>query len=133
MPNFQAWLGTTAGVKSNRAEDAWQRIQQKPSSIVIIRTANASSTDTLDEQTVRIEYDSDASETGSTGSTATTTPGAGRSSIRELTVFGVKDHPVQPDTDIRRGDQFKHNNGVYTVDNVIDSFGEIQAKARRTS
>lgn len=123
MPNFNAWLGVTADVNSSRAEDAWRRIQQKPTSITIIRTATPSSSTTLDAQTVRLEYDNDANDVNSTG--------AGKSASRPLTVFGVKDHPVEPDTNIQRGDRFKVNSEVYIVTDVIFTSGEIQAKAQR--
>lgn len=129
MPNFQAWLGTTAGVKSARAEDAWQRIQQKPSSIVIVRLSSAADDQTLEAQTLRVEYASKVTETGSGGDVS----GAGRAAVREVTLFGIKDHPVQPDTDLQRDDQFALDGDVYKVVDVIPSLGEIQAKAMRVT
>jgi hypothetical protein len=129
MPNFEAWLGTTAGVKNNRAVDALQRIDQKPSWITIVRTANATSETTLAPQKVRIEYKSNFMET--MGGTGGNVQGAGISAMRETTVFGFKDHPIEPDTDIQRDDQFAHEGDIYTVIDVITSLGEVQAKVRR--
>jgi len=129
MPNFGTWLGSSTHVSQNRAEDAWARIQQKPSSITLFRTTTPDDVVTLDAQTVRIEYDSAARETGS--GSASEVPGAGIAAVRELTLFGIKDHPVQSDTDIRRDDMFVLNGDTYIVTDVIPTLGEIQAKARR--
>ena len=131
MPNFGTWLGSSTHVSQNRSEDAWARIQQKPSSITLFRTTTPDDVVTLAAQTVRAEYDSSATETGSGSSSDV--PGAGISAVRELTIFGVKDHPIQPDTDIRRNDMFTLNGADYIVVDVIPTLGEIQAKTRRVS
>lgn len=131
MPNFATWLGSSTHVSQNRAEDAWARIQQKPSSITLLRTTTPDDDETLAAQTMRVEYDSAARETGS--GNGGEVPGAGVSGVRELTLFGVKDHPVQPDTDIQRDDLFTLNGETYMVVDVITTLGEIQAKARRVT
>ena len=131
MPDFTAWLGNSTSVGQRRAEAAWTRIQQKPASITLLRTITPDDVLTLPPQTVRLEYDSSASETGSGSSSEV--PGAGVSGVRELTIFGIKDHPVQPDTDIRRDDLFLQVGDSYIVTDVIATLGEIQAKTRRVT
>lgn len=119
MPDLNNWLGGSRGFGISaeaRAQDAWRRIQDKPSSITLVRNATP-----LSAQTVRLEYDSTSRETAEGG--------AGKSSQRSLVVFGIAGHPVQADTDIRRGDRFSVNGVQYVVIDVMYTTGEVQARA----
>ena len=131
MPNFAAWLGTSIPISQGRAADAWRRIQQKPTSITVLRTSSPEAELILPPQIVRIEYDSAARETGS-GSHSEVS-GAGVSALRELTIFGLQGHASQPDTDIQRDDLFALNGATYVVVDVMPTLGELQAKARRVT
>ena len=113
MPDFNAYLTDTAAIPTaGRAVAAWNRIQDKPTSVTLKRLGTA--------QTVRIEYNNTVGERRSA---------AGEASVRGLTVFGVKDHPdaAVVDTDVRRGDRFVLDNAEYQVIGVIETIGEIQA------
>lgn len=118
MLDFNTWLGTNTNTRpsaTERAVAAWDRIQDKPSSITIKRGST-----TLPAQTVRIEYNVETSEViGATGI----------SSKRRLTVFGIQDHPSEDDTNIQRGDQFAHEGMIFKVIDMIPTLGEIQARA----
>jgi hypothetical protein len=101
------------------ASDAWVRINDKPSSISILRN------DTLPlmaAQTVRIER-------GAIGDTAS--GGAGETMITGVNIFGVRDHQTVADTDIQRGDTFDLDGVLYQVTNVnLTLPGEIQASGK---
>jgi len=112
MPNFAAWLDLYVTVTQNRAADAWQRINDKPASIVLVRNGTA-----LAAQTVRVEYDRGASEMGD----------AGQSSNRGVVVFGVRGHAALSDTDIQRGDRFVYEGAQFRVVDVVYTTGEVQA------
>lgn len=119
MPSLNNWLGGSRGFGINadaRSQDAWRRIQDKPSSITLVRNATS-----LAAQTVRLEYDNTSRETAEGG--------AGKSSQRNLIVFGVQGHTVIADTDIKRGDRFAVNGVQYTVIDVMFTTGEVQAHA----
>lgn len=113
MPVLTNWM-TTA---SNRAMDAWRRIQDKPTAITIARLGTA--------QTVRVEYDSSVGQpNGQSIQTAQ----------ERIVVFGIKDHPTLPDTNIRRDDTFYLDDAEasqYVIDSVIPTLGELQAIGRR--
>ena len=119
MINFDLWLDSTDDLLETPAEDeaaravlAWRRIQDKPTSITVIRVGTA--------QTVRLEYDSAAGER----------PGeAGTAGTRGLIVFGVQNHPSVDDTNIRRNDRFIYGSEEYQVIDVMETLGEIQATA----
>lgn len=110
---FSGWKAGGTSLGGDRAADAWRRIQDKPTSIVLKR-----STTLLDAQTVRIEFSSGATEQ----QTANSVPG-----FLNVTIFGVKDHPTISDTDIQRGDRVVLGNTEYEVVGVIASIGEVQA------
>ena len=122
MPSFDTWLDNQDNSwidadnisAASRAVDAWRRIQDKPTSIVIDRGRSG----TIAAQTVRIENTSEFS--------ANVTE-VGRTARRRLTVFGIKDHPTETDTDIQKGDKFKVNGLIYQIADVIQPIGEIQA------
>jgi hypothetical protein len=110
MPNIANWVST------DRAEDAWKRICDKPTSVVIVR-GNAE----LEAQTVRLEMDDLAAEITGQGGTII--------SVQRGRVFGVRDHcsSAVPDTNIRKGDRFNVDGTIYRVISVIKQTGEIQA------
>jgi len=117
MADFNAWLaqGNEAISATNRAVDAWNRIQRNPTSITLVRGAVEQSA-----QTVRIEFDNavDSEYRGD---------GGGISSGRDAVIFGVKNHPTVDDTDIQRGDRFAINGQQYRVIQTILVPGEVQA------
>lgn len=110
---------------SQRAEDAWRRINRHPSSIAFDRKGTL-----LADQTVRVEYSSSVTERSSDG--------AGRSSKRDVVIFGVRDHAIVADTDIQRGDTFwvqvsAEKRQQFRVVDVLLLPGEIQAGAEAAS
>lgn len=114
MPTISNWTGTTA---TNRAEDAWARISDKPSSVVF-RRKNVNQA----AQTVRLEYRSGTGvKVGETVSSA----------IQGMIVFGIKDHPTLSDTDMQRGDRFTDADGTWEIDQVMTLPGEVQGLGRR--
>jgi hypothetical protein len=102
-----------------RAADAWQRIQDKPTSITIRRNGTAQTA-----QTVRIEFDDTATER------ITDNVSVG---LQTLIVFGVRGHATVTDTDIKPGDKFIAAKKEYEVLSLIHTTGEIQAIARATA
>ncbi len=124
MANKSAWfgLGDSAISASERAVDAWGRIQRDPKPILMQRGGS-----NLAEQTVRIEFDN---QSGLQGEVA---GAGGKSSRRSCIIFGVKDHPSVTDTNIQRGDKFRLNGTDYRVVQVISPPGEIQATAEAQS
>lgn len=107
------WLTPDADNR-NRADDAWERIQARPESIVLRR-----GDDLLDAQTARVEIGRTANERDS---------GMGQGSYADVVVFGVRGHTTQPDLDIRRGDTFALNGALYRVMDVALMPGEVQAR-----
>lgn len=117
---FLGWKAGGTSLGGDRAADAWRRIQDKATSIVLKR-----GTSLLSAQTVRIEFSNHSNvERGETS-----TPG-----LIDVTIFGVKDHPTVSDTDIQRGDRVVLENTEYEVVGVIATIGEVQAtcEARQT-
>lgn len=120
MPDLTGWLGSDEQISAERrARDAWRRINRKSIGITLAR-GNVD----LDEQTVRIEYNSDVSETKGE---------VGISSRIILTVFGVRDHATVANTNIKRGDRFTHNGHQYKVVDVVENPGDIQARCEAMS
>jgi hypothetical protein len=122
--SFQQWIAAiptklTAGQAQNRAVLAYRRILQKPSSIAF----KTSSGTTLDPQIVRIESDNRAN------------PVQGVSGVapkRQVIIFGIRNHPSIPDTDIKEGYTFNLEKDRYTVRDVIYTLGEVQAVTEAT-
>lgn len=121
MINFDLWLDSTDDLIETPAEDeaaravaAWRRINDKPTSITVIRVGTA--------QTVRLEYDTAAGERGGE---------AGTAGVRGLIVFGVRNYPggTPANTNIRRNDRFIYGSEEYQVIDVMETLGEIQAHA----
>jgi len=119
MANASAWAGVgTAIDASSRAADAWRRIGEKPTRIVLIRQIATVKT-TLAAQTVRVEYDNPYK--------GEVKGGAGLSSTQRVTLFGIRDHETEADTDIQRDDRLALDGLQYRVVSVVKTLGEIQA------
>jgi hypothetical protein len=114
MPNMPLWFSVLDAIPA-RAADAWKRINDKPSSIVLVRKGTA-----RPAQTVRVEYDRGTGVGSEVGD-------AGKSSRRGVIVFGIRGHETLPDTDIQRGDQFTLDGAQFKVIDVVHTLGEIQA------
>ena len=104
---------------AGRAMDAWKRINDKPASITLLRDGV-----TLAAQTVRLEYSVVFREVSG---------GAGKMAVAACVVFGVAGHPTVANTDIHRQDQFEIDNTFYTVLQVVEYPGEVQARCEAVS
>ncbi len=128
MPNLQNWMGgANAGdfaiSESQRAIDAWARINDNPStkkSIEIWRNGSV-----LDAQIMRVEFkSSSASKMGDANENAL--------NYRvDVVLFGVKNHPSVDDTDIAPNDEFGIDGVNYRVEDTLLYAGEIQALCYR--
>lgn len=125
MLDFAGWLGLNeldnAGEIRLRANDAWIRIQQRPSSIVLLR-GNPAVAQTA--QIMRVEHDNTITESEG---------GGGKSSSQRVFLFGVKGHRTIANTDIQRSDRFVIGTTQYRVVAVMDQIGEVQAIAEAQS
>lgn len=126
MPSIAGWLGSSdirdaINDEGMRAVAAWGRINDRPSSITLYRDRVVLPTGA---QTVRLEYSEATTSAQKEGK-------AGMPSERQLIVFGVRDHPTVSNTDIERGDRFKHGGDWYSVVDVIRLPGEVQAYTER--
>ena len=118
MPDFTSWRpGMSITNAADRAVMTWWMIQNNSISLVLYRAGVEQSA-----QTVRLEFDN---------TTVQDTGEAGMTTRRDVTIFGVKDHPTVSDTDIESGDQFAIGTDRFEVDDVLSLPGEIQARARR--
>lgn len=104
---------------SSRAGDAWARIMDKPTAIIIVRGSTV-----LPVQTMRIEYGDDQREIAG---------GGGISARRLATLFGIYDHPMLPDTDLRRDDRFAADGVQFKILDIVLTLGEKQARAEVVS
>lgn len=117
--DFGAWLARStvlgpASQVSRRAEIEWARIQDKPESIALLRYGTR-----MAAQTVRIEWDDTSLNANSELGSAT---------MRRGYIFGVKDHPTEPDLDIDEWDTFVLETHEYTIVSVNKLLiGQIQA------
>lgn len=116
MPSFSNWLTTTLA-QQHRADDAWQRIQEKPTSVVLKRNGSD-----LTAQTVRLEMDSTVQRNGSQVADV---------DMQRIVVFGVKGHETVADTNIQRGDRLVAYSTQWEIDLVVVTFGEVQGIGRR--
>ena len=118
MPDFVNWYSSsiTPVAAELRALMAWERIQDRPTSVTLDRGGVAQAA-----QTVRLEYSSPHTVQGEVG----------KAGEYDLVVFGVKDHPTVTDTNIKRGDRFAVGKLVYEVLTVANVPGEVQAWAKR--
>lgn len=112
--SLTSWLYDSDAVPAaTRAAAAWNRINDKPTSVVFKNAAG-----TLQAaQTVRIEYDNSTSESESA---------AGQTAVRKLVVFGIRGHATLTNTDIREGYRFVHDSDEYRCVSTILTIGEIQ-------
>ena len=122
VPSIDAWAGNTFPLGDwldvDDAVDAARLIQDKATSITVIRSGTA-----LDAQTVRIEdltnrprsYESEAGQTGQA----------------DVVILGYKGHPTIDDTDLQRGDRFAVEGQGYEVVMVAPGFSDcLQAYAK---
>lgn len=99
--------------EQERAADAWQRINEKPSSVAFRNVAGT----ILAAQTVRIEVDNRASDNISA---------AGAAPKMKAIVYGVRNHATLANTDIKEGYRFVYANDEYRCVDIILTLGEIQ-------
>lgn len=122
MADASAWLGTgTGNVSEDRADAAWLRISEKPSTITIKRGASS-----LSPQTVRFEFSSQQGNPEAKG-------GAGMSSVQRGVAFGIRGHRSEADTDIQRDDRFVLFGLQFRVVSVVFQTGEKQASVEVVS
>ena len=115
MPDLNAWLSRYPSdiPVSTKAELTWRRINQEPT-VIRIRRKGA----TLAPQTVRVEQNLRVREDLKTNSNL---------GVTITVVFGLRDHPTLPDTDIKPRDRFLYENSEFEVVTVIVHEGEVQA------
>lgn len=118
--NLTGWLsggsGLPTAVRGLRAAAAWRRIQDKPTSVTFRKPGGT----TLAAQTVRVESADGASIASSA---------AGNAPVRGVVIFGVRDHATVTSTDVGEGYRFVLGGDEYTVIDVIETLGEVQAVA----
>lgn len=117
MPSLSTWISSNPNPLTSevalRAELAYQRILDRPTSVVFRRKG-------VDQaaQTLRVEYHSRTRlETASSNSRG----------VSLATVFGIQNHSTQPDNVIERGDRFVIESTTFEVTNILLVPGEIQA------
>jgi hypothetical protein len=108
---------------AQRAQNAYRRVMDKPTVIVFRKPNPPNRPLRLPAQTLRVEVDNRASMA---------TSAAGSAPRLGVIVFGWRDHPSQPDSDIAEGYQFTLGGDEYRIEDVILSFGEIQGTGVRT-
>lgn len=114
MVDLGLWLYDTDAIPAqNRAAAAWNRINDKPSSVAFKNAAGTIQA----AQTVRIEYDNSASQSEDV---------SGQTAVRKLIVFGVRGHGTITNTDIREGYRFVYDGDEYKCVSTILTIGEIQ-------
>lgn len=120
MPTFANWLnGSRVIDPATRAVAAWRRIQEKPSTLTVVRLTPITGARTTHEVTVRLEFDNNSDEYATVGT-------MGVNIMGECLVFGVRDHPTEPDCDLRRDDVFYYEGFNFRIINVIPTIGELQ-------
>lgn len=120
MPDYDLLLASPGpGIdqpidSASRAVDAWRRILDRPVAVTLKRGQT-----NLAAQTIRVEV-------MPAGGQAKGDP-SGNIGFQGLVVYGIQDHPTEPDTDIRRGDRFLWDGKMYEITGLIKKNGEIQA------
>lgn len=76
---------------------------------------------TLAAQDVRVE---------SANNTTTIQSETGKAPLRLIIVFGIRNHPILPDTIIDQGYWFSYDEDTYYVMDIILTHGEVQALCR---
>lgn len=114
MPSAGLWYESSTRPSIERAVHAWQRILDRPDSVVIVRNGID-----LAAQTVRVTINPGSKRPDEISSTAQ----------YGAIVYGVLSHPnpAITDTNILRGDRFYYGNRWYEVESVLRVPGEIQA------
>lgn len=121
MPDFNAWLADSEAIEAGpRAALAWRRIQDKPTSLSFRKPDGS----TVGAQTVRVEL--------SESQQAAQSP-AGAQTVRDVVIFGVRDHETVADTDVASGYRFVLNGKEYQVRDVVETLGEVQARCEVVS
>jgi hypothetical protein len=123
MPDYDAWRSTTnqfAPTASSRADDAWKRINDKPSTVAVWR-AGAYHHD----ETVRIEWNNGTNVTPSAQSPNSVT------AITEVVLFGINGHATLTSTDIKEGDEIWLAGESFIVKDSLITTGELQARVVR--
>lgn len=108
---------------AQRAQDAYRRVMDKPTSIVFRKPQPPGRPSTLPVQTLRVEVDNRAS---------LSTSALGAAPAMAVVVYGWRDHPSLPNSDIAEGYTFVLNGDIYRIEDVILTFGEIQGIGVRT-
>jgi hypothetical protein len=119
---FISPYGSTWAADKSRERSAltWKHILDKPTDIVIQRDDVF-----LASQKVRIEGYLQVRNPGQMQFTNMETY------TRIMTIFGIRDHPTIPDTDIQVGDRFGVNGEIFNVIEVTPHAGEYQIQAER--
>lgn len=113
--DINAFLGTGQATNAReRAAAAWRRISEKYTDVVLYRREAP-----MESQRVRIEYSETIRERAG---------GAGKSSVRDVIVFGVRGHSAVPDTNIQRDDWFAYEGTRFRVIDLVLTVGEVQAR-----
>lgn len=120
MLSYSNWLQGTATTTQQRtardqarAADAWRRIQEKPTAVVLKTAAGVNRA----SQTMRLEVDNRAS----VGESA-----AGVTPRMNVILYGVRGHATLTDTAMAEGDRFNYLGDQYTIQDIILVPGEIQ-------
>ena len=108
---------------ANRAQNAYRRVMDKPTTIIFRKPQPPNRPLRLPAQTLRVEVDNRAN---------VMTSAAGSAPRLGVIVYGWRDHPSQPDSDIAEGYTFTLNGDDYRIEDVILTFGEIQGTGVRT-
>lgn len=95
----------------------------KPTSITFRKPNLPNRPLTLPAQTLRVEVNNRA---------ALATSESGSAPALGVVVFGWRDYPSLPDSDIAEGYTFVLNGDQYRIEDVILTFGEIQGTGVRT-
>lgn len=121
MPSLDSWRIANCDLDianaAQRAAMAWERIQDRPTSITVTRGTGTGRV-TLAAQTVRLEWD-DTSRRLDQALTTTT--------VSQVIVFGIRSHATLADTNLKTGDRFNADGTAYEVMTVVKPPGEIQA------
>ena len=119
MVNFNAWRSShkTSINPADRAVSMEVIAHRDLVSIVIERGDPA---EELEAQTVRIEFD----DTPPQQPTVPVT----NLRVSRCIVYGVVDHPTEPNTDIQESDRFWRNGKQYEVKQIIRVPGQVQAQ-----
>lgn len=123
MPDYDAWWSSTtqhAPLASDRANDAWQRIQDKPSTVAVWRGGSYHH-----DEVVRMEWGNNTNVMPDSNSPNAVT------AITEVIAFGINGHSTRTNTDIVEGDELNLNGESYQVKDVLITIGELQARCAR--